>query len=718
MKKIMLAFMLCVLMITGLFAQQLTDGFETWPSGNWNLIESTTTNTISQSSSQANSGTSSLRFSSYTSASSYDQYIVSNEITWTDPANEFSFYHRSHSEYGDEEIAVGWSTTGNDVNADFTWTATIEPILSWGQYLNTTLPAETKYVAIHYFSDYAYYCYIDDIVLGNVLAGTPDVPTLVSPGNNVVNTDLIVHLNWTTGANTDHAVLYLADNLAWTGATVEDPATSNYSTTSLNSGTTYYWKVVAVSAGGIEATSATYSFTTVFPAITQFPWTEGFEGAEPNWTIIDNNNDGDMWDTNYSSNAYEGSEAATIYTDYNAGANDDYLISPQMTLTGNERLKFWYRVQGSGEPNDFRVVLSTTGVDPADFTNIILPLTECSNTTYQEETIDLSDYSGNCYFAFHVPQGGLDGWRLYIDYVTVEEIPTGTLVQITPSDTYDFGNVLTGTVATQIFTVANSGVESAVISEITVPTGYAFEFSEEELPITLEPNSSFTVTVTFSPINEMMYSGNLRVKETEPGNPFGGQNHDVALTGVGIPVPQGATCANPIPLIFPAENIAGNTVNFYDDYDNAWVTPSTYYLSGDDVVYQFTLANSMLLNGTITTTNSWIGAFILEEEPNEANPAPVILSKTNSSTTLTYTNEMLSAGTYFLIISSYTSPQSITYNINLTADALPAPGMATSPSPTNEAVDQPSIVNLSWNNANYTETIDLWFGIAGARDMA
>ncbi len=112
-----------------------------------------------------------------------------------------------------------------------------------------------------------------------------------------------------------------------------------------------------------------------------------------------------------------------MYTDGNAGANDDYLVTPTLTLTGNERLRFSYRVQSAGEPNDIQITLSTTGVGAGNFSNTLLPLTTVSNTTYQEQIINLSAYSGNVNIAFHVPAGGLDGWRLYIDDVTIDGMP-------------------------------------------------------------------------------------------------------------------------------------------------------------------------------------------------------------------------------------------------------------------------------------------------------
>jgi len=52
-------------------------------------------------------------------------------------------------------------------------------------------------------------------------------------------------------------------------------------------------------------------------------------------------------------------------------------------------------------------------------------LASYSNTTYMDTTVDLTMFSGTVYIAFHVPPGGLDGWRLYIDDVCFGEcIPT------------------------------------------------------------------------------------------------------------------------------------------------------------------------------------------------------------------------------------------------------------------------------------------------------
>ena len=56
MKKVILALMLTLFMVTGVLAQQLRDGFETWPSPNWNLIETNEFNPIIRSNVMPHSG--------------------------------------------------------------------------------------------------------------------------------------------------------------------------------------------------------------------------------------------------------------------------------------------------------------------------------------------------------------------------------------------------------------------------------------------------------------------------------------------------------------------------------------------------------------------------------------------------------------------------------------------------------------------------------------
>ena len=162
------------------------------------------------------------------------------------------------------------------------------------------------------------------------------------------------------------------------------------------------------------------------------PFSEGFNSASTTelcWTVVNANGDTDTWDMNYTTNPFEGNQSAMMYTDGNGGNDNDWLISPTINLTGNQRLKFHYRVQSQFEPNAFEVLLSTSGIDVADFTLELIPLASYDNTTYVEAIVNLVDgtntpISGPMNIAWHVPQGSPDGWRLYIDNVIIEEIPS------------------------------------------------------------------------------------------------------------------------------------------------------------------------------------------------------------------------------------------------------------------------------------------------------
>lgn len=101
------------------------------------------------------------------------------------PANasnlKLSFYYKRNSDPGfynfNEKFKVGYSTTTNDLSS-FTWGDVVDDAIhtDFKEYINTSLPLATKYIAIQYCSGDAYYLYIDDISL--TCNGTTNVGTL------------------------------------------------------------------------------------------------------------------------------------------------------------------------------------------------------------------------------------------------------------------------------------------------------------------------------------------------------------------------------------------------------------------------------------------------------------------------------------------------------------------------------------------------------------
>lgn len=96
-------------------------------------------------------------FSSYNSASSYDQILISPELN-AEEVMMVEFYYRTPNGYGSgETFKVGYSTDG----IDFTWGDEISTTTTEWTRFAATYPAGTKYVAIHYYANYQYYLYVD-----------------------------------------------------------------------------------------------------------------------------------------------------------------------------------------------------------------------------------------------------------------------------------------------------------------------------------------------------------------------------------------------------------------------------------------------------------------------------------------------------------------------------------------------------------------------------
>ena len=107
-----------------------------------------------------------FRFSSYASASDYNQYLISPELTG---AGKLQFNYKNSYSSG-ESFKVGYSTTTNSLDT-FTWSdEMVASSQSWETY-EQELPEDVKYVAINYFSNYLYDLDIDNITINSEIAG-------------------------------------------------------------------------------------------------------------------------------------------------------------------------------------------------------------------------------------------------------------------------------------------------------------------------------------------------------------------------------------------------------------------------------------------------------------------------------------------------------------------------------------------------------------------
>ena len=155
-----------------------SEDFEVFPPAGWTILNSNTqSNDITQTDVTSKDGMYSLRFSSKEVDTSYDQYLVSPAFTPSDIEKEISFYYLASEADEEEVFKVGWSTTGDNLETDFTWSEEIiaqsaEDLNDMYLYSKDDLPVGTKYVAIHYYSDNKNHLYIDRLCLHSTPVGS------------------------------------------------------------------------------------------------------------------------------------------------------------------------------------------------------------------------------------------------------------------------------------------------------------------------------------------------------------------------------------------------------------------------------------------------------------------------------------------------------------------------------------------------------------------
>jgi gliding motility-associated-like protein len=273
--------------------------------------------------------------------------------------------------------------------------------------------------------------YIDDVRIDNAPACPNPSAIVVS---NITTTG--AHFAWTKGfieTQWQVAVQPAGAGVPSTGTLVS--TTPEFTTTTLLQADTQYDVYVRAYCNGTDQSDwiGPIRFKTLCNPIVA-PFTETFNPdstTEQCWLIRNTNGDNYTWGTNATTNPYEGAQAAAIFSGSN-GANNDWLISPTITVTAGQRLKYYYRVNSSDFSDDLEVMLSTTGVEPANFTTMLYttdtdaPLT---NEIWKEKVINIpAGVTGNINIAWHIPQKPANPWgyrgqMVVIDKVSIENIP-------------------------------------------------------------------------------------------------------------------------------------------------------------------------------------------------------------------------------------------------------------------------------------------------------
>lgn len=264
------------------------------------------------------------------------------------------------------------------------------------------------------------------------------VPTNLNVSNISSNS---IDFGWTeNGVSNNWIIAYKKTNdTSWT--TVSTQSNPHHLTGLANA--TYYDLKVKAFNGEESVYSYSIKVSTLCGEQTQFPWVSGFEQhwdslalfpgnevAPDCWINVNGGDDNAYWKKDPNNNfSYNGYCAVQHVTESPGTFHHDYLLTPIIQLTGNERLKFW--MKGYMYNNNFiKVGIYNISQNGHDFTSAndttlittIFPYTLANNDQWEEKTIFLNNYTGNFRIVFIKDMIG--GNRLALDQITVETIPT------------------------------------------------------------------------------------------------------------------------------------------------------------------------------------------------------------------------------------------------------------------------------------------------------
>ncbi len=147
-------------------------------------------------------------------------------------------------------------------------------------------------------------------------------------------------------------------------------------------------------------------------------------------------------------------------------------------------------------------------------------------------------------------------------------------------------------------------------------------------------------------------------------NPF-----DVTISDPSSSSFSGTVCSNAIPMTFPYSVANQSTLCYGNDYTNASIgSPASLYESGEDRVYTFTTIGSLCLNLILSNVSStYIGFQVYSGCPGAAGTVCIANGGGATSGSLSSSFTVPSAGTYYLVIDTWSTPSFVNYDLVMIA---------------------------------------------------
>ncbi|WP_397363809.1 choice-of-anchor J domain-containing protein [Olleya sp. R77988] len=369
-------------------------------------------------------------------AVSYNDYLISPAIN-LNGTKELKYKYRAEFSFFTGSPGFGLEVLMSTTNTNPTSFSVISPLETFtnSDYQEKSLIIQetgTVYIAFRVpstFTGNASILNIDDVSI-------TDAPACPNPSDLIVETVLTdsADLSWTAGfQETSWNIVVQPEGSGIPTTSGDMVSNTNYSASGLMSNTEYEFYVMADCGTDNSQWVGPVTFSTLCDPFTT-PFTETFNSdstTENCWRVINNNDDLETWELDSGSLTYEGDQAAAMFTGTN-GLNEDWLISPTITVTNNQRLRYYYRVYDSFFTEDLEVLLSTNGIGLDQFTTVLYDSATdpilINNVEYLVKIINLpAGITGDVNIAFHVPYyastNSYRGQTLVIDNVNIEDIP-------------------------------------------------------------------------------------------------------------------------------------------------------------------------------------------------------------------------------------------------------------------------------------------------------
>ena len=408
------------------------EGFDTYGTGEtaypncWGKI-----NTYSSNRPYVNAthfaGVGSLYF--YAGTSGTYNIAITPPFDQTIPVNTLQATFMYKATYASDRLIVGVMTNPADAST-FVPVDTISPAASYTTWVEREVifnqyQGTGQYIAFkNAYTSTSAYAYMDNLVI-DLIPACPK-PTQVHVVSASTST---IELGWTeNGSATSWVIEYGPAGFtpgSGTG-TIENASTNPYTISGLTSSTTYDFYVKSDCGGGdYSNNSAQFTTSTECDAITQLPYTEGFDTygtGDPAYPLC--------WGkiNTYSANRpyvnsthYAG--VGSLYF-YAASATYNIAIVPQFDASipvNTLQASFMYRASST---TDYMIVgVMTNAADASTFVPVDTVYPGSSASTWVEKEVVFSGYTGNGhYIAFYNGKPTTTCYS-YIDNLTIDLIP-------------------------------------------------------------------------------------------------------------------------------------------------------------------------------------------------------------------------------------------------------------------------------------------------------